>query len=92
MHMKSNLHVSSTLTVPVFKFKFLHYASHQKSQVCVLYGIFFAHENKTYSEKYEWTSSLLLSEVSILAMPSHSCLHVQGLRTTHTDRHTHTHT
>ena len=29
--------------------------------------------------KYEWVSILLLSEVSISALPSHSCLHVQEL-------------
>ena len=43
-------------------------------------------EKKTYSEKYEWESLLLLSELSISALPSHSCLHVQELHT-----HTHTH-
>ena len=59
---------------------------------------FFACEKKTYSEKYEWESLLLLSELSISALPSHSCLHVQELHTTQTDRqtdrhrHTHTHT
>ena len=47
---------------------------------------------KTYSDKYEWASLLLLSEVSISALPSHSCLHVQELHTTQTDRQTHTHT
>ena len=56
----------------------------------------FAYEKKTYSEKYEWASLLLLSEVSISALPSHFCLHVQELHTTQTDRqtdtHTHTHT
>ena len=52
---------------------------------------FFVHENKTYSEKYEWASLLLLSEVSISALPSNSCLHVQELYTTQTDRQTHTH-
>ena len=40
---------------------------------------------KTYSEKYEWESLLLLSELSISALPSHSFLHVKEL-------HTHTHT
>ena len=89
---KKALLISSTLTVPVFKFKFLHNAPHQKRQICVCYVVFFAHENKNYSEIYVWTSSLLLSEVSILALPSHSCLHVQELHTTHTDRQTHRHT
>ena len=50
----------------------------------------FAYEKKIYSEKYEWVSLLLLSELSISALPSHSCLHVQELHKT--DRHTHTHT
>ena len=45
-HMKMSLHISSILTVPVFKFKFLHYASHQKRQICVCYGVFFTHKNK----------------------------------------------
>ena len=45
-------------------------------------------EKKPYSEKYEWESLLLLSELSISALPSHSCLHVQEL---HTHTHTHTH-
>ena len=31
---------ASTSTVPVFKFKFLHYAPHQKRQLCVYYGVF----------------------------------------------------
>ena len=48
-------------------------------------------KKKTYSEKYEWESLLLLSELSISALPSHSCLRVQELHTTQTDRHTHTH-
>ena len=81
--MKSSLHIG-TLTVPVFKFKFLHYAPHQKRQKCVCYGVFFAHENKTYCEKYEWTSSVLLSEVSTLALPSSSCSRI----TYHTHRQT----
>ena len=55
-----------------------------------------SNENKSYSEKYEWASLLLLSEVSISTLPSHSCLHVQELHTTQTDkqtdRQTHTHT
>ena len=72
--------------------------------MCILWCVsnFFAYEKKTYSEKYEWESLLLLSELSISALPSHSCLHVQELHTTHrqtdrqtdtqTDTHTHTHT
>ena len=40
VHMKASLHISSTLTLPVFKFKFLHFAPHQKRQVCVCYGVF----------------------------------------------------
>ena len=42
-------------------------------------------EKKTYSEKYEWESLLLLSELSISALPSCS-------RITHTRMHAHTHT
>ena len=57
---------------------------------------FFAHENKSFAEKYKWASLLLLSEVSISPLLSHSCFHVQELHTTQTDRqtdrHTHTHT
>ena len=53
---------------------------------------FFAYEKKTYSEKNEWAYLLLLSELSISALPSHSCLHVQELHTTQTDRQTDTHT
>ena len=50
-------------------------------------------EKKTYSEKYEWESLLLLSELSISTQPSHSCLHVQESHThTHTHAHAHTHT
>ena len=33
-----------------------------------------------------------ISSLSRSALPSHSCLHVQELHTTQTDRHTHTHT
>ena len=85
---------ASPSTVPVFKFKFLYNAPHQETNVCILRCVsnFFAHENKTCSEKYEWTSLLLLSEISISVLPSHSCLHVQELHTTQTDIHTHTHT
>ena len=85
---------ASPSTVPVFSSSFyimLH--------MCILWCVsnFFAYEKKTYSEKYEWASLLLLlSEFSISALPSHSCLHVQELHTTHIDRqtdtHTHTHT
>ena len=57
-------------------------------------------ENKTYSEKYEWTSSLLLSEVSISVLCPHIVVfmfknyipHRQTDRQTHTHTHTHTHT
>ena len=60
--------------------------------MCILWCVsnFFAYEKKTYSEKYEWEPLLLLSELSISALPSHSCLHVQELHTTQTDTHTHT--
>ena len=79
---------ASPSTVPVFKFKFLYYAPHVYIMVCF--------KKETYSEKYEWESLLLLSELSISALPSHSCLHVHELYTTQTDRqtqtHTHTHT
>ena len=60
--------------------------------MCILWCVS-SFEKKTYSEKYEWESLLLLSELSISALPSHSCLHVQELHTTHTHTHTHhTHT
>ena len=36
-------------------------------------------------------NGLFLSEVSILALPSHSCLDVQELHTTHTDSERDTH-
>ena len=71
---------ASPSTVPV---KFLYYA-HVYIMLCSSF------EKKTYSEKYEWESLLLLSELSISALPSHSCLHVQELHT-HTHTHTHTH-
>ena len=71
MHMKSSLNISSILTVPVFMFKFRQYAPSQKRQICVCYVCSLHMKIKKY---YEWTSSLLLSEVSILAQPSHSCL------------------
>ena len=96
MHMKSSLYISSTLIVHVFKFKFLHYALLQKRQINVCYDVFFAHENKTYSEKYEWMSSLLLSQCSILALPSSSCsritYHTHRQTDRQTDRYTRTHT
>ena len=38
--MKPSLHFSSTLIVLVFKFKFLHYAPHQKRQICVCFSVF----------------------------------------------------
>ena len=61
--------------------------------MCILWCVS-SFEKKTYSEKYEWESLLLLSELSISVLPSHSCLHVQELHNTqtHTHRHTHTHT
>ena len=59
--------------------------------MCILWCVS-SFEKKTYSEKYEWESLLLLSELSISALPSHSCLRVQELHTTQTDRQTHTHT
>ena len=57
--------------------------------MCILWCVS-SFEKKTYSEKYEWESSLLLSELSISALSSHSCLHVQELHITHTHTHTHT--
>ena len=59
--------------------------------MCILWCVS-SFEKKTYSEKYEWESLLLLSELSISALPSHSYLRVQELHTTQTDTHTHTHT
>ena len=54
--------------------------------MCILWCVS-SFEKKYYSEKYEWESLLLLSELSISVLPSHYCLHVQELHT-----HTHTHT
>ena len=59
--------------------------------MCILWCVS-SFEKKTYSQKYEWESLLLLSELSISALPSHSCLRVQELHTTQTHTHTHTHT
>ena len=89
MHMKQSpyqLHPQHFLSLSSSFYIILH--------MCILWYVsnFFAYEKKTYSEKYEWASLLLLSELSISALPSHSCLRVQELHTTHTDRHTHTHT
>ena len=97
MHMKQSpyqLHPQQFLSSSSSFYIMLH--------MCILWCVsnFFAYEKKTYSEKYEWASLLLLSELSISALPSHSCLHVQELHTTQTDRqtdrqtdtHTHTHT
>ena len=57
--------------------------------MCILWCVS-SFEKKTYSEKYEWESLLLLTELSISALPSHSCLRVQELHTTQTHTHTHT--
>ena len=89
MHMKQSpyqLHPQQFLSSSSSFYIMLH--------MCILWCVsnFFAYEKKTYYEKYEWESFLLLSELSISALPSHSCLHVQKLHTTQTDRHTHTHT
>ena len=78
---------ASPSTVPVSSSSFyimLH--------MCIILWCVSSFEKKTYSEKYEWESLLLLSELSISALPSHSCLRVQELHTTHTHTHTHTHT
>ena len=84
MHMKQSpyqLHPQQFLSSSSSFYIMLH--------MCILWCVsnFFAYAKKTYSEKYEWASLLLLSELSISALPSHSCLHVQEL---HTDRHRHT--
>ena len=89
MHMKQppyQLHPQQFLSSSPSFYIMLH--------MCILWCVsnFFAYEKKTYSEKYEWESLLLLSELSISALPSHSCLHIQELHTTQTNRHTHTHT
>ena len=85
MHMKQSpyqLHPQQFLSSSSSFYIMLH--------MCILWCVssFFACEKKTYSEKYEWESLLLLSELSISALPSHSCLHVQE---PHTHTHTHTH-
>ena len=89
MHMKQSpyqLHPQQFLSSSSSFYFMLH--------LCILWCVssFFACKKKIYSEKYEWESLLLLSELSISALPSHSCLHVQELYTTQTDRQTHTHT
>ena len=89
MHMKQSpyqLHPQQFLSSSSSFYIMLH--------MCILWLVsnFLAYEKKTYSEIYEWESLLLLSELSISALPSHSCLHVQELHTTQADRHTHTHT
>ena len=71
--------------------QFLSSSSYIMLHTCILWCVS-SFEKKTYSEKYEWESLLLLSELSISALPSHSCLHVQELHTTQTHTHTHTHT
>ena len=79
MHMKQSpnqLHPQQFLSSSSSFYIMLH--------VCILGCVssFFAYEKKN-----EWESLF-----SISALPSHSCLHVQELHTTQTDRHTHTHT
>ena len=86
MHMKQSpyqLHPQQFLSSSSNFYIMLH--------MCILWCVS-SFEKKTYSEKYEWESLLLLSELSISALPSHSCLRVQELHTTQTDTHTHTHT
>ena len=58
--------------------KFLSPSFYIMLHMCILLCVtsFFEYKKKTYSEKYEWESLLLLSELSISALPSHSCLHV----------------
>ena len=82
MHMKQSpyqLHPQQFLSSSSSSYIMLH--------MCILWCVssFFACKNKTYSEKYEWESLLLLSELSISALPSHSCLHDQELYITQTD-------
>ena len=78
MHMKQSpyqLHPQQFLSSSSSFYIMLH--------MCILWCVS-SFEKKTYSEKYEWESLLLLSELSISALPSHSCLRVQELHTTHT--------
>ena len=85
MHMKQSpyqLHPQQFLSSSSSFYIMLH--------MCILWCVS-SFEKKTYSEKYEWESLLLLSELSISALPSHSCLRVQELHTTQTHTHTHTH-
>ena len=75
MHMKQSpyqLHPQQFLSSSSSFYIMLH--------MCILWCVssFFACKKKTYSEKYEWESLLLLSELSISALPTHT--------------HTHTHT
>ena len=86
MHMKQSpyqLHPQQFLSSSSNFYIMLH--------MCILWCVS-SFEKKTYSDKYEWESLLLLSELSISALPSHSCLRVQELHTTQTHTHTHTHT
>ena len=96
MHMKQapyQLHPQQFLSSSSSFYITLHIIKRDKYVYNIMvFSNFFGHEKKTYSEKYEWASLLLLSELSISALPSHSCIHVQELHTTQTDRHTHIHT
>ena len=87
MHMKQSpyqLHPQQFLSSSSSFYIMLH--------MCILCCVS-SFEKKTYSEKYEWESLLLQSELSMSALPSHSCLHVQELHThTHACTHAHTHT
>ena len=71
MHMKQSpyqLHPQQFLSSSSSFYIMLH--------MCILWCVsnFFAYEKKTYSEKYEWESLLLLSELSISALLSHNIL------------------
>ena len=76
MHMKQSpyqLHPQQFLSSSSSFYIMLH--------MCILCCVS-SFEKKTSSEKYEWESLLLLSELSISALPSH-CLDVQELRWVH---------
>ena len=87
MDMKPSL-LSAPPSVLVFKFKFLRYAPHQNRQIiCVCYGVFFEHENITYSEIYEWFVAIRSLHISSALAFLSSCSRI----TYHTQTHTHTH-
>ena len=80
-------HETVSSTVSVFKFKFLHYAPHQKRQICVYYGVF-----HSLHMKIKLTLRNMNGRLYCCYQKSPYQLHVQELHTTQTDRLSDTHT